>query len=290
MLRLSEILLQSGRPLERTAVILHTPTERRLRQLLPMLAQERPALFEAYQATYNQRAEATLKKRDFLASFVAMGDGTVLFAGFFRKVATRRRSRAEIGAQPAVRSLIEEFGTYQEFAGAPEGDWLWFDFERTDLLVDYVGRLRIAPKLTRTYVRLAENLQTAVIAIERENALIAPAPPWQEMMPTGQEVRVLPTSWRGRLREWRGIYLIVDQTDGLRYVGSAYGENNLLGRWQAHVAGNAGVTVELRQRDPASFRFSILQLAAQDMPADDVIRLERNRMERLDTIGNGLNR
>ncbi|MBL4559231.1 MAG: hypothetical protein JKP98_25855 [Rhodobacteraceae bacterium] len=40
---------------------------------------------------------------------------------------------------------------------------------------------------------------------------------------TGLELRALPASWAPVLREWRGVYLIVDQTDGARYVGSAYG-------------------------------------------------------------------
>jgi hypothetical protein len=291
VLRLADILLQSGLALTQVAVILHTPTERRLRQLLPLLAHERRELFEAYQSTHNAQAAATLLKRAFVASFIGMPDRSLIFAGLYQRSGTRDRPRAEIGADPAVRTLIAEFGTLQEFAGAPEGNWLWFDLFRTEHLSEYIGRLRIAPdRLTRTYVRLAENFDIPVAAIERENVLVAPAPRWQDMMPTGQEVRVLPSSWQARLREWRGIYLITDQSDGRRYVGSAYGETNLLGRWQTHVARDVGVTAELRHRDPAGFRFSILQLVAQDMPAEDVIRLGRNWMNRLDTIENGLNR
>lgn len=291
MLRLSDLLAQSGLALTQVAVVLHTPKERRFAQMLPTLAHERPELFEAYQATHGSVAEATLRKRTYVAAFIGMSDSSLLFAGLFQKDDMRLRSRIEIGEEPAVRSLIEEFSVCQEFSGDQEGDWLWFDFRRIKALDGYVGRLRIAPKLTQTYVRLAEKFDVEVAAIERESALVGPAPDWQKMICTGQEVRVLPESWKARLREWRGVYLIVDQLDGKRYVGSAYGdESNILGRWQTHVAKDLGVTVELSKRDPANFRFSILQLVAKDAPAEDVIRVERNWMDRLDTIQNGLNK
>jgi hypothetical protein len=91
------------------------------------------------------------------------------------------------------------------------------------------------------------------------------------------------------LREWRGVYLIVDQTDGARYVGSAYGADNLLGRWRAHVQGDQGITAKLRARNPAHFHFAILERMAPDDPAEDVIAREMTWIARLDTRRHGLN-
>jgi len=99
----------------------------------------------------------------------------------------------------------------------------------------------------------------------------------------------LPQNWAARLREWRGVYLITDETDGARYVGSAYGQENLLGRWQAHVARDRGVTRDLARRDPVNFRFSILERVSPDMAADEVIALEHDWMDRLHTRRYGLN-
>ena len=85
------------------------------------------------------------------------------------------------------------------------------------------------------------------------------------------------------LSEWRAIYFIFDTMDGKGYVGSAYGAENLLGRWLGYAARGHGGNVLLRQRDPSHFRFSILQRVSPDMDAGDVIRLEATWKERLHT-------
>ncbi len=95
--------------------------------------------------------------------------------------------------------------------------------------------------------------------------------------------------WAARLREWRGIDLVLDRADGARYAGSAYGETNRLGRWLAHVVRDAGVTVQLAARDPARFAFSILERLSPDMEARDVIAREPSWMARLHTRAFGLN-
>lgn len=63
-----------------------------------------------------------------------------------------------------------------------------------------------------------------------------------------------------------------------------------LGRWQAHVAGEAGVTVELARRDPAAFDFSILERVSPDMEIGDITAREQGWMTRLHTKVDGLNR
>ena len=100
----------------------------------------------------------------------------------------------------------------------------------------------------------------------------------------------MPSAHAARLREWRGVYLIVDEADGQRYVGSASGAENLLGRWQAHVARDRGVTAELGKRDPTGFRFSILELLAPSASAEEVLAIEGNWKDRLATRSWGLNR
>ena len=71
--------------------------------------------------------------------------------------------------------------------------------------------------------------------------------------------------------------------DGKAYVGSAYGENNLLGRWLNYAARGHGGNRLLRGRDPTGFRFTILQRVSPDMEATDVIRLEATWKQRLHT-------
>jgi hypothetical protein len=114
-------------------------------------------------------------------------------------------------------------------------------------------------------------------------ALAAAMPPWDEIDLAWDELRVLPSRWRAALSQWRGIYYIFDQAAGKGYVGSAYGDANLLGRWVNYSGTGHGGNTLLRQRDPRNFRFTILQRVSPDMDAADVIRLEGTWKERLHT-------
>jgi hypothetical protein len=101
---------------------------------------------------------------------------------------------------------------------------------------------------------------------------------------------VLSPSWRSKLAEWRAIYYIFDVSDGKSYVGSAYGIDNLLGRWLRYAAtGHVGNSL-LKQRDHRNFQFSILQRLSPDMNADEVANLETSWKIRLHTRSpDGLN-
>ena len=122
-----------------------------------------------------------------------------------------------------------------------------------------------------------------LVSILEDSALDADMPEWDEIALTWEELRVLPTRWKSALSQWRGIYFIFDNEDGKGYVGSAYGKDNLLGRWLNYAAVGHGGNKLLKQRNPQSFSFSILQRVSPDMEAADVIRLEATWKERLHT-------
>jgi hypothetical protein len=115
-------------------------------------------------------------------------------------------------------------------------------------------------------------------------------PEWDEIEFTWEQLGILPTSWRATLSQWRGIYYIFDTSGGMGYVGSAYGKNNLLGRWLNYAARGDGGNRLLRHRDPRNFRFTILQRVSPDLDASEVIRLESSWKHRLHTrVPYGLN-
>ena len=92
------------------------------------------------------------------------------------------------------------------------------------------------------------------------------------------------------LESWRGVYLIRDCSDGKGYVGSAYGADNLLGRWQEYGRTGHGQNVLLRKRDHRNFQFSILERLPETAEPKLVIERERRWKLRLGTAApNGLN-
>lgn len=278
-------------------VILHSPGERLLQAVLPSLVKTRRAAMEAYQATHSPGAEAALRRgRPWVAAFVKVGQDVpsshsrMLFAGLYRNSEPRERTYAEIMADPEVRFLHETFGTHHEMIGRdPNRTWTWFDMQLDPRMEALQGRLVLSVRLTPNYVRRGEKLEARVRAIHEMSTFDADPPDWRDWVLDAKVIRAIPPGWAARLREWRGIYLICDRSDGARYVGSAYGETNLLGRWITHVEGDAGVTAQLAARDPAGFRFSILERLAPDMAPRDVIAIEHGWMTRLQTREYGLN-
>lgn len=290
MFEFNDLLQRSGVDPNRTAICLHKPTQLALRRLLPFFVVSEPELFVAYQSSHNSQATATLRNREFMASFVWTDADLYCFAGLFRVSGVSERPVEQIRNKPEIGRLMQDFGVYLELANPEPPCCVWFDLEETSVLRELIGRISISPPVGRTYMRLAENFAPECVEVLRENQLAPSAPAWREFIVTGPEMRTLPESWKTRLREWRGIYLILDESDGARYVGAAYGEANLLGRWEEHVRRDRGITVELRRRDPSQFRFSILERVSPDLPAEDVIGLERTWMRRLHTVEFGLNK
>ncbi len=297
-LRLNDLLALEGIDAGSVSVLLHSPREGALMRLMPSLVRTRRTAVEAYQATHSRPAERALSQgRLFVAAFVKAspereaGRSRMLFIGIYRNYGSRLRSHAEIWAEHEIRWLNGMFGACAEFAYAsPVNHWRWFDLQLTERLPDLQGRLVILARLTPSYVRRAERLDAPVAAIHEVGVFDTPPPPWREMVLSAAEVQEIPPGWAAELRRTRGIYLILDTRDGARYVGAAYGEENLLGRWSAHVAGERGVTVGLEDRDPSGFRFSILERVSPDMPAEELIALEQARMQRLHTRTHGRNR
>ena len=275
------------------ALALHKPTSPAERRALCALVEEDPEAFDAYQSTHPAIQQATVRSRALMASFVPTGDGEFTFVGLFERSGEVPILEGDLdGDEPFVRMLMKSghrtredaLGLLPHFVGR-----LRFELPRVRPLDEVRGRLVARDPEGRNHMRLAEKTTLDVVEIGRKAQIAPPMPPWDQVVVMSMEVRDLPRDWAVRLSEWRGIYLIVDQTDGARYVGAAYGATNLLGRWQAHVAGDMGVTKELSRRGTERYRFSILELLSPVAEAEEVIARERTWMQRLDTLKNGLN-
>ncbi|WP_171052610.1 GIY-YIG nuclease family protein [Ruegeria sediminis] len=267
---------------ERIVLLRHHPFEPRLARAIPWIITEHPELFEAYQSVPGRPATA-IRRAEFVASFLGLVPGKAHFIGFYRVIGSRALDFAtfwQIAENQTLRDMGYEGLTAERVEQV--GTEMQFDLERLPFYSDWRGRLVIDyPPPERSWFRWVDRGSFPVHAILEESAFAAPPPDWREIDLTFAELANLPASWRARLAEWRGIYLIFDEEDRRAYVGSAYGRDNILGRWQAYARDGHGGNRELRDRNPRNFRFSILERLAPDLPPEDVIARENSWKQRL---------
>lgn len=280
----NDLLLSKDINPEHVLVFRHRPYETQLNKVLPWLAATRPDLFNAYQKIQGKRLEKVmhgLEKMGYVASFIGKEAGKALFVGLYTIKGSKPITFDEYWSIKANVEL-KAFG----MAGF-EGDrpsTLWFDLALTDFYSHWKGKLVVGwPPPERSWWRRAHRNELPIHAIHEDSVLEADMPEWDTIILSWEELSVLPTRWKTALSQWRGIYYIFDTSDGKGYVGSAYGEDNILGRWQNYAGSGHGGNRLLRKRDPKNFRFSILQRVSPDMISSDVIHIETTWKERLHT-------
>lgn len=281
-----DLLAKQGYDLSKVMVMRHRPTEAGLRLRLPWYAVEQPSVYNAYQCVQSPDAEKALTKAEYVASFIADEGSDALFVGMYRRSNWRTITEKEFWNIPEMAQLrplgIKGIAPDRETA-------LCFELDVMDDLADLKGRLVVIWPTGRLWWRWAASNNFTVRAIHEDSALDGKMPPWDQLSLSWEALGALPSKWRAVLAQWRGIYFIFDQSDGKGYVGSAYGTDNLLGRWLNYARSGHGENKLLKQRDPRGFLFTILQRVSPDMEKDDVIRLEKSWKDRLHTHDAGLN-
>jgi len=294
-MNLNDLLAKQEIDPRQVLVFRHRPHEPELNKVLPWLAAERPELFNAYQQTQGARVEGAMEKlkgSGYVASFMGREPGTALFVGLYTITSSKALTYEDFWQVPSLAELkgLGMKGWAQKVEADPPSV-LWFDLSLTGFYAHWKGKLIVSwPAPERVWCRRAHRNEFPVVAVLEESALDAAMPEWHEIQLTWEELRVLPARWKSALSQWRGVYYIFDTSDGKGYVGSAYGESNLLGRWLNYSVRGHGGNSLLRNRRPQNFRFSILQRVSPDLEPTDVIRLEGPWKRRLHTQApHGLN-
>ena len=91
------------------------------------------------------------------------------------------------------------------------------------------------------------------------------------------------SDWKAALENVKGVYLIVDKSNGKMYVGSAHGESGIWSRWGRYIETGHGDNDELKKIidtetfDYArkNFKFSLLEYRA--MKTDDQVLIDREQ-------------
>lgn len=289
-LTFNDVLRTSGLDLSRVLVFRHRPYEPELNRAFEWIAADRSDLYNCYQSTHGPRTEAALVKADYVASFLRHRGGTAVFVALHEVKSYRTITTAEC----ITRSLHQEL-MLLGMVGIKSTDQRShvLDFELLDINwhPEWKGRLIVEwPPPDRSWYRWADRNQFPIESISIESQFAKQMPDWAQLVLNWHEIAVLPSIWATMLSQWRGIYLIIDESDGMQYVGSAYGAENILQRWSEYARTGHGGNKHLRQRNPTNFRFSILQRLSPDMPDVEVIGAESSWKDRLRSRWpNGLN-
>ena len=89
--------------------------------------------------------------------------------------------------------------------------------------------------------------------------------------------------WKAALENVKGVYLIIDKSNGKMYIGSAYGESGIWSRWACYIGTGHGWNDELTKLidkegfDYArkNFKFSLLEY--RSMKTDDKVIINREQ-------------
>jgi len=229
-MELNDLFRKQGIDPATVLVLRHRPSEPQLRKVLPWLAAEKPALFNAYQQTQGEKVEKSMLRATHVASFIGHEPGKALFVGLYAITDATPLTHDEFWRVPENQAL-HALGM-QGFTDADERATIqWFALEHADFYEEWCGKLIVDwPGLERSWWRQAHNNTIRIHAILEDSALDPALKDWKDLVFTWEELGVLPKRLQHALAQWRGIYYIHDTTDEKGYVGAAYGDENILGR------------------------------------------------------------
>ena len=233
-----------------------------------------------------------IQKRDILKGYEYLmvffsGDGTTAIFDSFYKVNDSCPNIPE--------NMPEGFRAPDDF----NGEGIYYDLEKSDKLEEYENCLIIEwGKSTRRWDQKGTT-KKEIISIQAVKKY--PFLGYENIIRKFDELKeiieepALYKDWHDALSAVKGIYLITDKKEGKQYVGSAYGENGIWGRWAEYIEtkhGNNDKIKELLKDDPERyklFQFSILQVLSKAITDEEVIRIENNYKDKLLTRKFGLN-
>lgn len=277
MITIQELLLNRGLPSDaRIKLVRHTAAKLDLR----MMYTNHRELFMRFQSL---QTHDVFGKCDYIVSFLGEENSTARFIGVFKLVGK------SVGLQE------QDYGNgelcYSNFCYA---------FEEVPGFSDLCEKVVVDwGKGSRSWAQWFSN--------EMEVVEISPGIHYQSFRDYLDLILSFPelcqiinnnySDWRVALSAVKGVYLITDASTGQLYVGSAYGDEGIWGRWRDYVRTNGhGGNKALRaivDADPDyavnNFRFSILMVLPKSITPEEAIRKETLYKRKLGSNSYGLN-
>ena len=206
-------------------------------------------------------------ERNYILSFCEINkNGEWLFVGIYKS--------------SGVKEIIKDKNTGKELN--------IYDTELIEEGKEFIGKLVVgfdlkeeSPSAARQRYRYLESLldKMEVLELKRE-VLKVEFPGYDNVNVTWRELESLieTPAWKTALENQKAVYLIVDIKTGKKYVGSAYGDNMLLGRWRNYIAIGHGGNKLLKPLDfeyiKENFKYSILEIFKSSVDDETIINRE----------------
>ena len=240
-----------------------------------------------YEYTCHQKKDFS-KGYEYWAIFIS---GTGTYAKFY--------SIYKVGHSESDTKNTIPKGLPEKEATKYLGENAVFALEKVDALEEYEKKLIIDWGTAARSWHQKGTTEKAIVSIAPDEKKVFTG--FENLVKTYDELKEIvenPTvyeDWHTALKSVYAVYLIVDTETGKQYVGSAYGQDGLFGRWsvyvQTHHGGNKGmkeVVCNYPERYHA-FQFSILQILPKTVTDEEVIRIESLWKSKLLSIQFGMN-
>jgi hypothetical protein len=234
--------------------------------------------------TYQACQSSTIFECDYVVSFFGLPRSKARFLGVYR---VNGRSKVANIHLPMEYPIQESPNKYFYHLSKVSG---FEDFEER-IIIDWGGS-------TRSWHQWLSEKEVVEIL---PRGYTRPFPGYLDFILDQQElVRIMQypeanREWHTNLSAVAGVYLIVQESTGAQYVGSAYGPQGILGRWKNYAINGHGDNIRLRELVAAQpgiyreFRYSILRTLPKSLTAQEVIGFETFYKDKLGTRAHGLN-
>ena len=174
-----------------------------------------------------------------------------------------------------------------------------YELTKVDMLKEYEGKLTIDWGTSTRMWHQKGTTEKPVISIMPDQKKVFMG--YDEVLLSYDQLKEIVDNkeiyeaWHVALKSINAIYLIVDTETGKQYVGSAYGDDGLFGRWCCYVNSHHGNNKKMKElicdypERYHAFQFSILQILPKTIIPDEAIRIESKWKDRLLSKKFGMN-
>jgi hypothetical protein len=231
-----------------------------------------PTVFLEYQAVQSNASK--VGESDYIVTFVGMESTKALFVGVFKV-----EGKELINNQHHYKlTKVEEFNDLEcriiiEWGSATT---VWAQHYNNEKEI-----IQILPKGSQGYLGEFPGLTSFILSYEELEVLIR-----------NQHANM---DWKAHLSAVSGVYLILDNTTGNQYIGSAYGQGGIWQRWESYVNDPTGGNIllkQLKEQRPDfhnQLSFTLIEALPNNYLVNDVTAIEQLYKKKLGTKVFGLN-